>query len=253
MESTVRRPLPTSTSVPTIVLTIWWQKADAETSNSNRAIPESPGSSHRQDAPVTRRTRVGIVPSGRSVGRRQNEVKSCRPTSSAAAALHGIHIESSRDVPRQRGGERIGIRTVQDPVPVGTADGAEAGVEVVRSPVQHRDHHRRAALPVHRSTESDQIGFIGYVEADYLAHGVDSAVGPACTDHRDRDLQGTRERGVKTGGNRGNAEVGCETVKGSSVVGDDSPNPHYGRDQTSSMRAIGALSPVRGPSFRIRV
>ena len=52
MESTVRRPLPTSTSVPTIVLTIWWQKADAETSNSNRAIPESPGSSHLQDAPV---------------------------------------------------------------------------------------------------------------------------------------------------------------------------------------------------------
>ncbi len=85
MESTVRRPLPTSTSVPTIVLTIWWQKADAETSNSNRAIPESPGSSHRQDAPVTRRTRVGIVPSGRSVGRRQNEVKSCMPTRSPAA------------------------------------------------------------------------------------------------------------------------------------------------------------------------
>ena len=71
-------PDPTSTKVPTIERTIWWQKDDASISKRRRP---SPPSIHR--ASVTTLT----VEAFGSVGRRQNDAKSCSPMSASAASL----------------------------------------------------------------------------------------------------------------------------------------------------------------------
>jgi hypothetical protein len=73
----VRRPEPASTRVPTMLRTIWWQKALASISNRSRPSP-----SGSQRAEITRRvSEAGAAPSTRSRGltflARQNDEKSC--------------------------------------------------------------------------------------------------------------------------------------------------------------------------------
>ncbi len=97
---------------------------------------------------------------------------------------------------------------------------------------------------------------------DHLAEGVDTGVGAAGAREGHRAAGHPTERSAESLGHRGLALLGRETVEARSVVGDlqsppdglviHPPGPG-GRAHTSSMRAIGALSPNRLPSLRIRV
>ena len=167
--------------------------------------------------------------------------------------LHRVDVKGYRHVPGSQGSERIGVRTIQDAVPVGSPDGAEPGVEVVGRTLQRCQHDRRPALAVHRPPDGLQRSVVRGVETDHLAYGVHAAVGPPCTGQHHIGTKNPRQCPAEEAGDRRDAIVNGEPVERGPVVGDGSPDPHDGRAQTSSMRAIGALSPWRGPTFRIRV
>ena len=76
--------------------------------------------------------------------------------------------------------QRVGLGAIQDPVPVGPADGRKPGVEVVVGPLDCGQHDRWADPTVHDVPQRLElrVGTLGEVEADHLAHGVDAPVGP---------------------------------------------------------------------------
>ena len=126
------RPWPTSTSVPTIARTIWWQNALA--SISNRSSRRRPRSSQRRGDTrrcATRRRRLGLRP-------RQNDEKSCSPMNGSQAEPHAPRgrAASARATSWRRGTDRA--RRGSAPCSGSGASGREAGVEVVGAPARRR-------------------------------------------------------------------------------------------------------------------
>ncbi len=102
----------------------------------------------------------------------------------------------------------------------------------------------------------------GEVEVDHLAEGVDAAVGASRAGQGDRGAGDAGQRRAEGIGHGALTLLGRESVESRAVVGDGQPPPDGlvihppgpgGRAHTNSMRAIGALSPSRLPSLRIRV
>ncbi len=95
-----------------------------------------------------------------------------------------------------------------------------------------------------------------------LVGGVDPGVGPAGAGQGDRAADHPGDGLAEHTGDGPLSVLGGEAVEARAVVGDPeapadpvvvhSPRPG-GRAHTSSMRAIGALSPARLPSLRILV
>ena len=101
-------PVPTSTSVPTIERTIWWQNALARISNAHQRA-----SRRRPTVQLGSTFRTGSLsdvevdlssPGDRSatLGRRQNDEKSCSPTKCSAAVFIASTSSGAGDVPRTR-------------------------------------------------------------------------------------------------------------------------------------------------------
>ncbi len=137
---TLRRPRPTSTTVPTMLRTIWWQNEDPAIS---RTRTPSPRSTH--EVCSTRRT---SETSSTPRGRRQNDEKSCSPTSTAAAAARASVVELVGDPPGGASQERIRHRRVQHRVAVEPPGRGEPRVELRRHTTHVAHHDRRGDLGV---------------------------------------------------------------------------------------------------------
>ncbi len=158
-----------------------------------------------------------------------------------------------------RGEERVGHGPVQHRVAVRAAHGREAGVEVVRGELDVAHDDVRAAQPVDRATERREIERLGLerrVEADDLTPSVHAGVGATRAGQLDRVPQDAFEGRRQRAADGDHAGVGSEAREPAAVVRDAHADPRHGRTRsgyTSSMRAMGALSPWRGPSLRMRV
>ncbi len=190
-------------------------------------------------------------------------------------------VERLLDEPGAVGHERVGHRPVEDRVAVGAGHRREAGVEGVGHDRRRSDGDVGLEHLVERTLEGGRVGARRRrVEADDVAPRVHALVGAA----RDRELDGVAQHapdGVgQRAADRADADVGGEPVERRAVVRDEQRHPHRGagvgwrvveveqrraleagsahaaapgRTYTSSMRAVGALSPGRVPSLRIRV
>ena len=89
---------------------------------------------------------------------------------------------------------------------------------------------------------------------DDLPGRVHARVGAACADDGRRPGEAGRagDGACQRACDRGEAGLDGEAAEPAAVVGEQEPPAPESR-QTNSMRAMGALSPGRGPSFRIRV
>jgi hypothetical protein len=180
--------------------------------------------------------------------------------------LHGAEVELVDDVPGQPGQQGIGHRGVDHQVTVAAGDGRVAGVEAVGGHLRLPHHDGRGQLAVagldqgHRIEPGRPVG--RDVEVDHLVHGVDPGVGAAGTGQLHRGAADPGQGGLQGPGHRRLPVLGREPVEAGTVVGQGQPPPDGplrqppgvgGRAHTNSMRAIGALSPSRFPSLRIRV
>jgi hypothetical protein len=166
---------------------------------------------------------------------------------------HRPHVERLGDVPCQAREERLGNRGVPDQIAVAARGRRASSVEVVVDRIGRAYDDRRRELPVHRTREVPlEVG--GEVDVDDLPGRVHPRVGPA----RAHDGRWHGEAGRPSDGacqracDRGEASLVGEAPEPAAVVGEQEP-PASDGGQTNSMRAMGALSPGRGPSFRIRV
>ena len=245
-------PVPTSTSVPTMLRTIWWQKALASIQKW-RTSPPSPPSS--QQASVTRRTSDTD-----GSGRRQNEAKSCSPMSGSAPSRSRSRSSPSSTCHARPAQERVGRRRGQQRVAVAPSEGRAASIEVGRSDrrVSHRD--RGPEQTVQRPLQPFEFQTVRRrIEGHDLTASVHPGVGAAGTGELDRVAQDLLDGRRQLPADRPHALVGREPPEPRAVVGDGHPDARSPRretashDQTSSIRAMSALSPWRGPSLRMRV
>jgi len=97
---------------------------------------------------------------------------------------------------------------------------------------------------------------------DNLSEGMHTGIGASATDELDGMPAVVGDGACKLAGDGELTGLGREPVEPGSVVSDYQSQPNRLRrnvpgrldfGQTNSMRAIGAASPWRGPSFRIRV
>jgi len=99
-----------------------------------------------------------------------------------------------------------------------------------------------------------------------LTPGVHAAVGAAGAGDLDRMLHDPADGARQLAGDRALPGLGSEPFEPGAVVGDEHPDANqrplrsrwptdvFAEERhTNSMRAIGALSPWRGPSLRMRV
>ena len=255
-----RRP-----SSPTIDRTIWWQKAEARMSKRSTPSPRS-----TQPASSTRRTSDA---SGTGPAAEGGEV--VLADERVAGQLHAPQVERRLDVPRRAGQERVGHRPVQHRVAVGPPRGRVPGVEVGRPAADARGRRSPGAsillsdrCRAHRSTSAGvpaaskvttwpqactpasvrpaQVSSIGM--AEHLGDGGDRGR------RRPSSPLPLRGEAAEAACRRRRPASGRETTappEPSSAL----PDRRGSRLQryTSSMRAMGALSPWRGPSLRMRV
>ena len=179
-----------------------------------------------------------------------------------AGRSHGPQVQLVPDVPGDGGQQRIGPRPVPDQVAVGPVGGRAPGVEVGLDRGGGPDDDRGGQLAVERPGQPGAVEGDGrQVDVNDLAPGVDAGVGaPGASQRRWFDQAGGPAQGLpQRAGHGGHLRLVGETPEGGTVVGDQEPptlpDSAGGRahPQTNSIRAIGALSPGRGPSFKIRV
>ncbi len=190
---------------------------------------------------------------------------------------HGPDVQGVADVPGQGGEEGVGAFALEDEVPVQARPGGPAGVEAGRGRSRGAHHHGGTEHGVHGPDESDTVHRAHHVGVDHLTGGMDTGVRAAGTGQIDRLAQGGGQGAAELAGHGALPGLGGEAPEAGSVVGDHQPQPDpFGpcsgvvrpvlvprrhragvggveQRQTNSMRAMGALSPWRGPSFRIRV
>ncbi len=99
-------PWPALTTVPTMLRTIWWQKARAVISKRSTPSPRSvqPACMHPAHE------RDAARPSGPGLGRRQKAAKSCSPKKRVAGQVEQLGLERGRDVPGGVAQEGVGQR-----------------------------------------------------------------------------------------------------------------------------------------------
>jgi len=179
-----------------------------------------------------------------------------------ARRIHRRHIECLCHVPGRRRQEGVRTGPVQDPVAICPTGCIEPGVKVILGRFDIRHDDRRRTQPVDRPAQLAKVDIIWNVEAENLASSVNSTVGTTGTgdDHLGPDDPG--QDGLEVTSDGAYIPVDRKSVKRCPVVCDPCPNSHNylaglpevaTGGQTSSMRAIGALSPWRGPTLRIRV
>ena len=117
-----RRPV-----VPTIERTIWWQNALPRDLESQQRRSSIRVQRRLVDDPHQARLRCVVR---RPSARRQNDEKSCSPSSVGSRRLHRLEIERSGDVPARVREQRVRGRIVPDVVAVLPRRRREAGVEV---------------------------------------------------------------------------------------------------------------------------
>ena len=189
-----RRPVPTSTMVPTIERTIWWQNEDASISKQSREPPASD-----QPARRTRRTRGP----GRPRTGWQNEEKSCSPSSASQAASIRRTSNARPTCQRGPGRERVGPLRAQQVVAVQAGESAAAGVEERGRPGRLPDHDIGGQHFVDRTLDPGQVGARAHVEAHHLSPRVHTGVGAAGAGELDRVAQDTLEGSAEDAGHRG--------------------------------------------------
>ena len=179
---------------------------------------------------------------------------------------HRPQVERVGHLPGQAGQQGVGHRGVDHQVAVATGDGRVAGVEPGRGDLRLPHDDGRGQLAVarldHRLGVEAGRDLGREVEVDHLVEGVDAGVGASGTGEGDRGAGDPAQCLAEGPGHRELALLGRETMESRPVVGDLQPPPDGavihppgsgGRAHTSSMRAIGALSPRRLPSLRMRV
>ena len=285
-------PRPTSTSGPTRLRTIWWQKALASISNRRTPSPsvDPAGVDH---PPHQGRGRLVRAHLGAATERRE-VVRADERVAAQAHALAGRAAVSTCQVVPARNG--FGHRPVEHGVAVATRPRPRSGRRSRRRPPSaSTDHDRATAQLGHRPAQVDQVEPVGRgVEADHLTPGVHPGVGATGAGQLDRTTQHPLERVAQRARRRwsrpgwrrsrgsrtrrrppscapattGGRPSGTATVAGRARAPRRSSPSRPARSkqrsapsrpgsaepgQTSSMRAMGALSPWRGPSLRMRV
>ena len=257
-------PTPTSTSVPTIERTICWQNAVARDVEAQHAVAEV----------VPARRRAPAAPwSSRRGPLRQNEEKSCSPRNGSAASRSSPRSSGSGTPPGGAGQERDRARAGSGSCSGSARQRAERRAS--KSRVDQR--RRRARRPRGRSWRVDRVRRRARGRCRRRRRPGPTPPGPsACTPASVRPAQVSstgRRRSTRSSASRSTPADGAlrraaRRSRGSrcrrSATGElertgDPPEPASGssksvraRVQTSSMRAMGALSPWRGPSLRMR-
>ena len=143
----------------------------------------------------TRRTSDGSGSPSSTLGRRQNDVKSCSPISGSQRRLHRPQRQRLGHEPRPAGEQRVGCRRVPDVVAVLAASGPRTGRRsrsAAHSACAHGDG-RRTQL-VQPPGEVVEVGVGRQVARHDLAPGVDAGVGAPGTGQLDRLAHDRRDR-----------------------------------------------------------
>jgi hypothetical protein len=183
-----------------------------------------------------------------------------------ARRLHGPHIQWGPHVPAGRGTKRARPPRTRDVIAIGTRQRPTPGIEPRRPPSCFPHDYARGKHGVHRALDALEVGPDGGVEANNLAPSVDAGVGPACAHQLDRVAQDPLQSLCEGACHGLGTLLARETVEPRPQVGNDKARPplqlllatgasrrsapSWGglrgaseRAQTSSMRAMGALSP----------
>ncbi len=248
-------------------------RAPASRSGGPSAITEKRASSTRRGMGVP-----GSVPGTR----RQKARKSCSPSRASAPLRMAREVQGARHLPRQGCEEGIGPGRLEHEVAVMTGRGRAPGVEAGGGHLRRSQHHGRAEHGVHRPHQALRVGVGIDVDVHHLPGGVHPGVGApraheldgVAGDHADRPGQlpthgplpglggeAPEPRPVvgdgqaEAGGDGGDRPAGGRGHVGPRLRAVPGGGGEIGVEQrqTSSMRAMGALSPSRGPSFRMRV
>jgi hypothetical protein len=167
-----------------------------------------------------------------------------------------------------------------DAVAVAARQGRAAGVEACGCPTRFPDHHFWGEYPIERTLQPRRVGRGCHISAQRLAPGVDTSVSAAGANELDRVAEHLFHCGCQFAAHGAQSWLGRKPVEARAQVGDEQPQPPGSRclaaqlpcwlaqlggllqifcwlaqlsPQTSSIRAMGALSPGRGPSLRMRV
>ena len=216
--------------------------------------PAGRPSSRVQRASRTRRLMGsdGSVPGTR----RQKARKSCSPSRASAAAAMARRSSGSATCQVETGQQGVGHRGVDHQVAVAPGRGRVAGVESVGGDLGRAHHDPRADLAVAGLHQGGRVEggrpVGGQVDVDDLVEGVHAGVGAPGAGQGDRGA-GHPGQGRGQGPGHGvEALLGGEAVEPAAVVGQPEPPADGGsltppvvggHAHTSSMRAIGALSP----------
>ena len=166
---------------------------------------------------------------------------------------HPSHAVPPGPMPLVPGRERVRHRPGPDPVPVLPGSGAPPSVEPCRGASRTYHNHLRSQLPVH--CPLDPLRLTVRLERDHLALGVDPGVGPPRHREAWRRPQDPPQGFLQDALDGPLSRLAGEPSEVGPVVRQNQPEDPYSssRRPTSSMMAIGAPSPCRGPTFRIRV
>lgn len=183
--------------------------------------------------------------------------------------LHGCYVEFVVNPPAQRRQERIRPGRIQDRIAVLAPTRRIPRAEVVVDDEDLVNNHLGCEERVERAPQA--IRFYqgaGDVEVDELLTGVDPCIGAPRTRQADRLPVDALQLRSQLTCDRSNPYVLGESTEPAPVIGEAETDPgcccgpgvqtgvvyRSGLGgQTSSIFAIGALSPWRGPSLRMRV
>ena len=267
----VSLPRPTSTSVPTIERTIWWQNALARISKRRmRRLVGDLGPAGGEHAPDQRR--LGLA--GLDLGAPAERCEVVLAEQRVAGRRHRPAGEWLGDPPRPAGEQRVRRRGVPHVVAVPAPRRREPGVEVARLPTT--PHGRRSRGPAACSAAGRRRRGRGRRADRPTPPGPRRALRRRSARHRSGQRAGGRSsRGRRSARRAPCARRGSARTRGTpprrrrrstahaplqQSRGRLRPDPGRTCDQdpdvnahTSSMRAISAASPWRAPSLRIRV
>ena len=206
---------PTSSSAPTRLRTIEWQKASADTAAST--TPSGPRVQSRRCS-----ARTVVAPSRRL----QNAAKSCSPSNPADAAVDGVEVQRMRPGQRVAGAQRVGAPGRRgDPVAVVAAQCREPGVELRRHGRDGGDPHVGGQQPGQPAHEPRRVEVRGQVRgarpARWRAPRRRSARPPSAR-------RAPQDHGQRIGEHPGDgapAGLGGPAGEVGAVVGDVEPEP----------------------------
>ena len=240
MLEAVRRPTPTSTSVPVMLRTMCFTKAVASTT-----IADLRAGHRRPNVDLQPRTSRTACAASQSDA--WKAPKSWRPDERRRRGPHGVHVERPEDLPLLEARERGPRRSVPDPVAVPLAARAAAGVEAVRLDRgrTHGDVLRQERVhPLHVCTQR-QGRLLG--EARHLPGRVDAGVGAARAGDAARRVVERPERTLERGLDRRPVRLHLPPHVTRSVVPDRELHHRHAADASTTLalaaRTAVALTP----------